>query len=202
MNPLKILCRGTALAAATAIAACGSAPTQFHTLLRPATPPPAASDLYIEVLPVRVPPQVDIPQLVLRQGDSGLALIEDRQWLAPLGQEIRGALAAELAARLGAQDVSGATRPAGLKPYRVQIQVQRFESELGGKALIEALWSVQAPQENAPATLCSSRQQEAGGRDYTALVEAHQRAVQSLAQQIADAISAARKRGSAVQCGA
>ena len=193
--------KSAALVLATAaLAACGSAPIQFYTLIRPAATPATASGLRIEVLPVSVPPQVDVPQLVVRQSDSRIALVEDQQWIAPLGDEIRAALAAELSARLGAQDFSGAPPGAGLQAYRIKFDVRRFESALDGGARIEAVWSIRKPQAEKFLAVCSSRAEQSGDDDdYPALVEAHQRALQQIAAQIAEVLRAAHA-GTAVAC--
>ena len=180
------------LLAAGALAACSSAPIQFYTLVRPAPAAVTASGLSFEVLPVGVPSQVDVPQLVVRQGTSRIALVEDQQWIAPLGQEIRAALAAELAAMLGAQDFSGAPAGAGLPTYRIKFDVRRFESALDGGARIESVWSIRKPQAEKFLAVCSSRTEQAGADDdYPALVEAHQRALQQIAAQIAGVLRAA-----------
>ena len=54
-----------------------------------------------ELLPVSVPAQDDQPQLVIRQGGQGVALLQSERWIAPLGDEIRGALSADLTPRAG-----------------------------------------------------------------------------------------------------
>lgn len=187
--PKKIL----AVVTVATLCACSSAPTRFYTLVKPNTAQNTevskVAELQIAVLPVSVPSQVDIPQLLVRQGPGQVALIEDQQWIAPLSEEIRAALAAELAALLGAQDVSGATAHARGKIYRVQLEVRRFESSPGRSAQIEALWTLRAPQKKAPALVCSSSIEEPVGAGYAALVEGHQRVLSKIAAQIADTIS-------------
>jgi uncharacterized protein len=71
--PLKI----SLVTALLLLTACRSEPIQFHTLT-PAQPSgnsrTSAADIQIEGL--SVPPQVDRPQIVIRQGNSGLAILE------------------------------------------------------------------------------------------------------------------------------
>lgn len=181
-----LLCAATLLSAA-----CASDPVQFYTLVRPmAAAQPAAGAPAFELASVQVPSQVDVPQLVVRQSASEVALAEGRQWSAPLGEEIRAALAAELAAQ-GLRDVSGVSRGKEAKPWRVKLDVQRFESSPGHGVLIEALWSLRAPNNALAAASCASRVQEATGKDYAAVVEGHQRALGQIAAQIAATIKAA-----------
>lgn len=179
---------------------CASAPVQFYTLVKPQTAATSTQDaLLIDVQPVRVPSQVDVPQLVLRQGSGQVALAESHQWIAPLADELRDALAAELSSQLGARNVSGAARNAGVQAYRVQLDIQRFDSRLGDAAVIDALWTLRAPKKEAAPLLCSTQIEEPARGDYAALVEAHQRAITRIATAIAAAIRV-QQAGGGSQC--
>jgi uncharacterized lipoprotein YmbA len=170
------------------LAACSSAPTRFHTLIPPSSAlAPAAAPFMIDVQAVGVPPQVDQPALVLRQGASGIAVLDGERWASPLGDEIRGALAADLSARLGTHDVHGLPRAKDSKVVRVQFDVRRFDSEVGGSATLEASWSVRGGD---AASTCASRVSEPAGGSYDSLVEAHQRALAKAADQVAAAVRA------------
>ena len=100
-------------AVALGLAGCASAPMHYYTLMTPAgtaAPAPAAPAPYpFELLPVTVPAQVDLPQLVVRQGGQGVAVLQGQRWIAPLGDEVRGALSSDLTHDFRAQDVSAAT---------------------------------------------------------------------------------------------
>ena len=191
-------------AAALALAGCASAPMHYYTLIPPAAEPAAApvaaadqglAGLPFELLPVSVPAQVDVPQLVLREGGQSVALLEGRRWIAPLGSEVRGALAVDLARQLHSQDLSGL--PDNQRPLlRIKLDLHRFDSQLGGYALIEAGWSVRVLHAaHGGALACSSRVREPVGPGYDALVQGHQRALARLAAQIA---GVARALGSAL----
>lgn len=188
-------------AAGLLLAACASAPLHYYTLVAPAdesasglvAPAAGASvapSLPFELLPVGVPAQVDQPQLVVREGGQGVALLGSERWIAPLGDEVRSALSADLARELHSADVSGL--PGNDKPLlRIKLDVRRFDSAPGSYALIEAAWSVRLLHGARPATLaCTSRVNEAVGPGYPALVQGHQRAIARLAAQIATAARA------------
>ncbi len=188
-------------AAGLLLAACASAPLHYYTLVAPAGEPAGgqvvpmadasmAPSLPFELLPVGVPAQVDQPQLVVREGGQGVALLGSERWIAPLGDEVRSALSADLARELRSADVSGL--PGNGKPLlRIKLDVRRFDSQPGGYALIEGAWSVRLLHAAQPATLsCSSRVSEAVGPGYPALVQGHQRAIARLAAQIATAARA------------
>ncbi|KRE88391.1 hypothetical protein ASG87_07200 [Frateuria sp. Soil773] len=174
---------GSALA--LALAACSSAPLHYYTLVPPAAEAPAGAPaaFQFELLPVGVPAQVDQPQLVVRQGGQGVAPLNGERWIAPLADEVRGALSADLAHALNTQDVTGL--PAGSKPVlRIKLDLRRFDSQPGEYALIDAAWSVRQPKGGA-VLACTSRIRESVGPGYDALVQGHQQALARLAAQIA-----------------
>ena len=184
------------IAAALALGACASAPTHYYTLVAPAAgamaPAAAAPGLPFELLPVSVPAQDDQPQLVIRQGGQGVALLDGHRWIAPLGDEIRGALSADLAQALGRPDVSGLAHE-GARVARIKVDVRRFDSQPGSDALLEAAWSVRVMGGDAPerTLACTSRLDQAvSGAGYDALVQAHQQALGQLASEVAEAVRA------------
>jgi len=184
-----------------ALAACSSAPTQFYTLLPPPTAAQAtAASFQIEVQSVDLPPQVSTPQLVVRTGGSEMVPVDTRRWIAPLGDEIRDALSADLSRQLGARDVyglpGGGTAPT-LPVWRISVKVQRFESALGAYARIDAVWALQRAGDHGIALTCGSSISESVQAGYPDLVEGHQRAVAQLAARIAAGLSAAQQGGGA-----
>lgn len=198
---LRIVLRLLGTGAALALAACASAPLHYYTLVAPAAeaagglagpagdtlPSSGSPSLPFELLPVSVPAQVDLPQLVVREGGQGVALLDGERWIAPLNDEVRSALSADLARELNSQDVSG--MPGNDKPsLRIKLDLRRFDSLPGSYALIEGTWSVRMLRGQHPAALaCTSRINEAVGPGYDALVQGHQRAIGVLAAQIAAA---------------
>lgn len=179
--------RYPALAATVALlAACASAPMHYYTLIAPAgsqAPAGAPAPFRFTLLPVGIPAQVDQPQLVVRQNAQGVAMLDDHRWIAPLGDEVRGALSADLARDLHTQDVSGL--PAGDKPVlRIKVDLRRFDSAPGRYALIEAAWSVHALKSDT-VLACTSRIEESVGPGFDALVAGHQQALKALASRIA-----------------
>ncbi|MFC5740626.1 PqiC family protein [Dyella tabacisoli] len=190
---IRVAYRPLLLVAVVALAACSSVPLHYYTLVPPAgdyvpTATQAAMTLpsasfQFELLPVSVPAQVDQPQLVVRQGGQGVAMLNGERWIAPLGDEVRSALSADLTRQLRTQDVSGL--PAGAKPVlRIKLDLRRFDSEPGRYALIDAAWSIRSLKGGATLA-CTSRISETVGPGYDALVQGHQRAIAELATQIA-----------------
>jgi len=193
---------------AVALAGCSaSSPVRYHTLVAPPSAPAAATapaaGYMIEVLPVTVPPQVDQPQLMLRTGTGQLMAQYSDRWSSALPEEFRDALSDALTRRLGVPDVR-VIKPLGDLPvWRVQVDVQRFESAPGSASVVEATWRVRRAGQDAaaavPGLLCRSRvdvpvSQAQGdavpGSASDALVRAHQQAVALLGATIASAIEA------------
>jgi len=182
------------------LAACSAPqPLRLHTLMPAelAAAAAAAPLLAIELLPVGVPAALDQQQLLLRQGAGRLALLERERWAAPLGEELRAALAAALSRELGARDVSGLARPPDT--LRIKVEVRRFESAPGSHALLEADWSL-ARGGDTPRLWCRSEQRVVAGASVAALVQAHQQAVQAVAREIA-AAARAWPRSAVASCG-
>ena len=196
------------MAAAGLAAGCASSklPERFHTLLAAAgaAPAPIANPVYVDVLPVQMPAQVDHAQWVVRQPDDSLLVLEQERWAAPLSDELRGAIVEHLAARWNAVDVRGVGQPVGAV-WRVRIDVQRFESMPGREARVEATWSLSVPASaasaRAAATLvCRSAFAEPvaeGG--VPALAAAHRRIVGRLADEIGPRLKA-MSAGEAARC--
>ena len=188
------LVRSLAVSGALALAACASAPIHYYTLIAPATQASSASTRSgpaFELLPVGVPAQDDQPQLVVRQGSQGVALLQGERWIAPLADELRGALSVDLAQALGGTDMTGL--PHGDAPVmRIKVDVRRFDSQPGGYALLDAAWSVRqvgGPEGNGTgqALACVSHLNVPVGPGYEALVQGHQQALATLAGQVAAA---------------
>ena len=175
------------------MAACASAPVHYYTLVPPAASPDAGSAHEtpappFELLPVGVPPQVDQPPIVVRQSGEGMVPLSGERWIAPLSDEVRAALALDLAHRLGSPDVSGLA-DTGKPSLRIKVDLRRFESVPAQYALIEGSWSIRILHSTEDRSVtCSSHIREAVGPGYDALVRGHQRALAKLANQIAAAM--------------
>lgn len=155
MHRLRNLCGAGVL---VLLWGCSSTPNNYHTLV-PAQPVQGNSQ-HIMVGRVSLPPQVDRSQLVVRQGASGLAILETEWWGANLVDEFRSAL----------QDLLGG--PVAAPSALLRVDVQRFDSVPGQYASLDALWRLKKPDE-AELT-CRTSLQTAADDSITGLVNAHQ----------------------------
>ncbi|TWI55619.1 hypothetical protein IQ22_01545 [Pseudomonas duriflava] len=189
MTFLRSLAVGTTL---LGVAACSSAPTRYYTLISPMTPVSTAvsnekAPFQLEVLPVRMPVQVDQPQLVVRQSNGSLAILETERWTAPLADEFHDALASQLEQSLGVRDLAGLPKNAGLPIVSLRTDVRRFDSAPNSYALIDVVWSLGLRGEGTTRRhlTCSSVVRQPSGEGFENLVLAHQQAVNQLAETIA-----------------
>ena len=171
--PLKI----TLIAALAVLAACRSDPIQFHTLT-PAqlSSPGSTTDIRIESL--IVPPQVDRPQIVVRQGNTGMAILETQWWGASLVDELRSALADQMVNSNPQRKLS------------VRLEVQRFDSIPGQYGLLDVKWRLRNGEEIL--MTCRSTLQTPSGPSIDELVAAQQNNVKRLAALISQAASGTR----------
>jgi uncharacterized protein len=184
-----------AVTLAVTLAACSTTPTHYYTLLpsaEPAALPAQDPLLQFEIASVDVPPQVDIPQIVVRLGGGAVAPVETRRWIGPLASEIRLALGAALSAQLNAPDVSGVAADPTLPLYRVQLRVRRFDSALGASAQIEAAWTIRDVHDAQRAVTCESKASVTVAPGYEALAGGHQRALVEIATGIGKALLAVK----------
>ena len=177
-RPLKI----TLVTALVLLAACRSEPIAFHTLT-PAhwnnATQAQASDIRIES--ISVPPQVDRPQIVIRQGDSGVAILETQWWAATLADELRSALVDQLANSNARQAVA------------LRVDVQRFDSVPGQYALLDVRWRLRQVNGDRPALTCRTTLQSPAGPSIDELVVAHQNNLKRFAALINQTVDTSLK---------
>ncbi|MFR0687847.1 membrane integrity-associated transporter subunit PqiC [Enterobacterales bacterium AE_CKDN230030158-1A_HGKHYDSX7] len=157
---------------------CSSAPIHYHTLV-PAQPVSPTSG-QVRVERVAMPPQVDRSQIVVREGGSGLSILETEWWGANLVDEFQSALEDQLGA-----PGSGATL--------LRVDVQRFDSVPGQYALLDARWRLLRPG-SEHGLVCRSSVQTPANDTVDGLVVAHQANVRKFAELVARANAAGATR--------
>lgn len=177
--PLKI----TVVTALLLLTACRSDPIQFHTLIPAQLGNQSRGGVAeIQIESLSVPPQVDRPQIVIRQGNSGLAILETEWWAASLVDELRSALVDQLLNNNPQRKLS------------VRLDVQRFDSVPGQYALIDVKWRLRSSGESDTTLVtCRSTLQTPSGPSIDELVVAHQNNVKRLAAAISQAAGGTSK---------
>jgi uncharacterized protein len=191
-----------------ALAGCSSPAPTFYALRADdeggntagTTPGARPDDATMDVVvgPVTVPDMVDRPQIVTRNADNTIEMNEFARWAAPLKSDVGRVIAADLALRLSTARVStvdlGATTP---PVWHVRVDIMRFDTVPGDSVTVEAQWVVRPPGHRARALGHTVAHEPVASHDYGALVDAHDRALAAISEDIAAAIRADHASGGA-----
>lgn len=172
------------------VAGCASTPaSHFYSLRAVAEPAAPLSAIAVSVGPVSVPAAIDRPQIVVTVGPNQVQLDEFNRWVSPLQDEIAQALAGDLVVMLGTPNVTTFAHGAGEEAqYRVIVEVQRFESQPGVAAALDAAWTVRRTKDGKSESGRTSVREPEPQPGYAAVAAAHSRGIGHLAQDIAAAI--------------
>ena len=184
----------TLVGACLLLGACASSPDVRFFTLRPVDAPPpteaSASDASIVVAPIEVPKALDRPQLVSLVGEQELFIDDFARWGEPLPGMLTRLLADDLARLLGTSRVVVVDSPSPRieSSYtRVAIVVTRLDAVPGSHLLFEARGAV-THAEGGKAPFAFAREIPWSDARPLGLVTALQRALDELAQQVADAV--------------
>ena len=192
--PLTLACCG-----------CASAPVSYYTLIAPAAASSAetvSTCCIIEIRNVRIPPQVDKPELVIRRSDEQFAVLSNDLWIAPLRDEVRGALLDDIRGKLPPAQPGEGGRA---QKFVIWVDVSRFESEPGRYALIEAEWRIEpapslrsaAPGPKFAAPVCTTLAQVPIAGGVSDVVRGYRQAISAVASSITLKLRDAQQGGPA-----
>lgn len=189
----RSLLPAAATLAALVLAGCASAPPErFWRLPMPpavAAGPAAAAPTVVTIGPIGLPELFDRPQLVTGGAGSEVRLWETQRWAEPLRQNLGRALAARLAVQLAPTQVLAWPLTAGAEPtLRVNVNVLRFDAELGRGVDDELQWSVRRVADGAQRSGRSALRQPSVGAGHEGLVAAHGAVLDAVANDLAQAI--------------
>ena len=175
-------------------AGCTSAPSKFYTLNSAAVSDGKSQANYAVVVgPVSVPAEVDRPQFTVQVAPNRVEIDEFNRWAEPLNENIARVIAVDLSTLLGTPRVA-AVSLANFEPaYRVTIDIQKFESEPGRAAQVEAVWVVRKSVGGIIFSGRTDANEPVKGDGYDALAAAHSRALARISSDIAAAIRADAK---------
>jgi uncharacterized protein len=155
-------------------------------------------DVIVRVGPVNIPSYLDRQQIVTRNGRNGLEIAEFERWGGSLDDEITRLLVNDLADRLAGRGISVVPwRSTDLIEapivYRIPLSIDRFDGVPGGSVVLNASWAVimkKDKHENVLVARESTICEALAGKGYDTLVAAMGKAVDTLAEEIADGVSA------------
>lgn len=179
------------------LGACGSAPKERYFALSMAdatAPAPDRAAYAIAVGPVVVPEMIDRPQMVVRVAANRVEVSELNRWAEPLKRALPRAIAASIAQNIPAARIylpgNDNVPPVD---HRVRIEIERFDSELGKGATVEASWAVSGGGATETRYGRSLVREAASGPGYDELVAAHSAAAAAIGREIASAIVAVKR---------
>jgi hypothetical protein len=175
------------------LSSCGTAAVHLYTLstLRPMptsnTTVTRAHDLFV-VESVRIPLTVDRDELVVRKSANELTILENEHWAAPLREQVRRALVADL--QLATRDLaernlteSDPVSPAPTTGIRVDIRVWDAAAQV---VHLNAEWRIRSFGSATPFALrCESDFSEITSGSAGDMVRADQALLNDLAKSIA-----------------
>ncbi|WP_241975133.1 PqiC family protein [Paraburkholderia sp. BL17N1] len=183
----------------TLFAGCATSPeSKFYTLspievAGPAAPANSVS-ISIAIDPVTVPELVDRPQIVSWLDANRVSIDEFARWAEPLKSQISRVLAADLAQRIPGAIVSSYPQRVDDNAYRVSVDVQSFDSSVGGTEMLAVIWSVRPPKRGETLSGRTVVHEPVSGPGYDAMMAAYSRALASVSGDIAVATRSAMQR--------
>jgi uncharacterized lipoprotein YmbA len=178
--------------------ACSTPPFQFYTLSAANVPAVPATNLVVALGPVTVPGVVDRPEMVVSVGANQVTLDDIHRWASPLADNLARVMAEDLSLMLGTPRVIQFPQALAPQPdYRVTVDFRSFESVLGDKAAVDAIWTIQRVKDRKLQTGHVAVRESVSDASYQALAGAHSRAVAKVSQDIAQAILALQREGGA-----
>ena len=148
-------------------------------------------DQGISVGPVSWPRYLDQPRIVTRAGQNRLEANEFKRWGGSLEDDFVRTVIRNLSDQLRSERVINYRRSAHFaSAYRVEMDVQQFDGQLGGEVILSVKWGIIAAASGELARVKTSTIRKAvSASDYDALVNASSMAVAQLSGEIAAALA-------------
>lgn len=180
-----------AVAVATLAVGCAAPKDRYYTLAAPtgaaatSAATTSTTPLFIEMAPVALPERLARPQMVVRMNAPGaeVRVLEQHRWASSFENELRDALAAGVASRTGAIDVTKGGRQASQPVWRIAVQVRQFDAVEDNRVDTAMSWTLRRVDREAAlsCTWSASERTDAG-------IDALASGAQRLAKRAADAI--------------
>jgi len=175
------------------LAACASTPPdQFYRLGAPGLAATAVlrQSPVVLIAAVSVPDLVDRPQIVTLGPGSRVQVSDQLRWAEPLKLAVGRLLAERLGARLGLAQVWAYPAEPGIDAqFRINVALQRFDSEAGVAASSTLLWTVRRMGDGQTRSGRSEARAVPADASIGALVEAHGQALARAGDEIAAALA-------------
>jgi len=149
-------------------------------------------DIGIGIGPIKLPEQLDRPQIITRTSRNELKLSEFNRWAGSLVDDFSNVLAENLSILLNTDRIfTFPWRGPVSVQYRVEIEVSRFDGALGEDAVLNARWMIFGVNSHKMLVMKRSNIKEpTSANTYAAMVAAQSTAIGGLSREIAKAIRA------------
>ena len=194
MRFLPLLC---VTLASLAVCGCRSAPMTYYTLTpadRSGTTAESGRPALKAILVLRsLPAGIDTTQILVRTDDTRFRVEESGRWVAPLGDELRGALVDALRHQYGIIVLDSARHDDAPVP-RVDLTVRKFDVAEGSSVTLAVDWALSnAGRESGASVSCQAEFRETSSGTVSGVVTAAQGAVLKLSRVLGAAIESSSK---------
>ena len=174
-------------------------PSRFYTLSSlsdtATTPSAASNDLAIGVGPISLPNYLNRPEIVRRSTPNEFQVAEFDRW----GEQLQDVFPRVMAENLGELLATDRVfllpqRRATTIDYQVEVNVTRFDADVGGPAILAARWEIFDDDGKSLVVDRSTFTETVEGDGYGAVATAMSRTVAAFSQEIAAAITALSRR--------
>ena len=191
MRLLPLLC---VVLAIFAMCGCRSAPISYYTLTpadRDSTATKSVRPAIKAILVLRsLPAGIDTTQILIRTDDTRLRVEEGGRWVAPLGDELRGALVDALRHQDGIIVLDSARHNEAPVP-RIDLTVRKFDVAQGASVTLAVDWALSNTGPEPSSSLsCQAEFKETSASTVSGVVAAAQAAVLKLSRALGVAIEA------------
>jgi hypothetical protein len=174
-------------------------PSRFYTLSSlsdtATTPSAASNDLAIGVGPISLPNYLNRPEIVRRSTPNEFQVAEFDRWGEQLRDVFPRVMAENLSELLATDRVFLLPqRRATTIDYQVEVNVTRFDADVGGPAILAARWEIFDDDGKSLVVDRSTFTETVEGDGYGAVATAMSRTVAAFSQEIAAAITALSRR--------
>ncbi|MBB4315842.1 PqiC family protein [Roseospira marina] len=179
------------------LAACvTSPPVRYHTLSQsvPAETGPdsvAAAQVLVQILPVVVPEGAARDNLVLKDRNGQITVLQTDRWLAPVADDMKQVVADDLWRTVRATDTYQAPVPAdatALPRYRLAIRIERFDAVPGAAAAVAGSWTLRSLSDDTVHICRWTGSQPLDSADAAAAADALATVSRRLAAHISDSL--------------
>jgi uncharacterized protein len=191
MRLLPLLC---VVSSIVLICGCRSTPINYYTLTPSDSSYTAAESgrpVVKAILVLRsLPAGIDTTQMMIRTDDTRFRVEEGGRWVAPLGDELRGALVDALRRQYGIIVLDGVRHNDPPVP-RIDLTVTKFDVAEGASITLAVDWALAIPGHEPRSSLsCQTKVTETSAGTITGVVAAGQAVVLKLSLALGAAIEA------------